>query len=1173
MTECNYNQNDAVEYYWYDDNEDKKLKGTISIVNKTDCSYQIQTENNEEHWVNDDDIITETNNFEKCFTDEYVIKINQLIHDTKKSGGRILYELLRKTNLDNNIDKACKEFADYFQNTFFFPSPPDDRFAIEENPKENPIKLSLSKSKPHEFKPHEIKPHESKPHEINVKYQRDASIESIVYMRGVIYTSTNPKYKQIYNPIYNQFIASFFPYTGICSLAQIVYDPITNKLIDTDKIEKKISQFIDFTNRTAGLLSPDNKPFECNMNLVLYCPFNQHIIVITMGSGSFFITIDNDKKCESEKHQKNDYVFGKSNKPTEYKNIIQIKKLEKEIRIVFTKDDLNLIQEDICAGIDANIPQNPEIFSMTIERQSTVFDEFRETKNMYYKTMLNIDDSNCNSWVLSKDIRNYIVNRPYTINFSLNENLLSHNEDLLNKFIYGTKLYKFPFDTSFIELGDTINVFVPSIYSEQPGTQQSETQQSETQQPGTQQPGTQQPGTHQSGTQQRIHIRAITWNMGGVTMSKEEWKQELLKHWKNQNPNRTQGPMENIDNINVIILITQEAPRDSMLHEAFAEVLNLNSNSNPNSNPNSNSNPWKHITKRLYGVVTTNFTIQTSIYYRPFGLYYISHIIEQSPTSICFKDNVVYDVAKKVVGCNKGSVAVAIKIDAGEKQFPLLAIGSHLSFGVKKLDKGYSKRTEEVQETLSGIYEPFRAKYRSNSSNIIAIWGGDLNYRNNEFVSTSHSKQELDQLTYAIETDKIFGAFTEPMKPQFLPTYKWYETTNKELPQECNLEQLQRQRSTYTSELFSNQKEVYDILSKKKEASKQFDINCYQTSVKKKKKHPGIAYNPSYPDRILVGNELNQIAYRSWAGLNTSILKSDHNLVFADYNYQLPKSTFKVVNIYLTRHGMSCSNLLKAVSGMMGKMESEYRMNDPQLIDYAIKQSKTAGQEVIGEINKNGQKPIDFIGASPLFRAIQTAYYMYVAEGESEGKSDANINKPIHVMPFIKEVGVTPTNQPALFDPASVIKKMQDIDKDVPDDLKIEYPADVNFVKNAPDWNKFIEYLRDNVLQIQSQQQQSQQQQSQQQQSRDQPEKNEYNIVIVSHGKFIRQHFKLDYKLRNNETLKLTYLYYSQNSQNEKFVLQKGPERFWQPQQKDSENISEKCKDNKCDNNSINKHC
>ena len=233
---------------------------------------------------------------------------------------------------------------------------------------------------------------------------------------------------------------------------------------------------------------------------------------------------------------------------------------------------------------------------MEIDRQSTVFDKFQETKDMYNATMSNIVENECNTWVLSKDIGHFKIDRPFTIYFSESSSEpLKNNPDLLKQFIHGNDVYGFPINTSHIKVGDMINIFVPSIYSKE-SINESKIKES------IEQPTKQ--SIEQIQNKQHMNIRVITWNMGGVTMSKEEWKEELQRYWMNKYPgplgfsapsgfsaplgfsapSGSLGPsgflnsLDTIDTIDIIILITQEAPSDSKFHEAFADVLNSNQN-------------------------------------------------------------------------------------------------------------------------------------------------------------------------------------------------------------------------------------------------------------------------------------------------------------------------------------------------------------------------------------------------------------------------------------------------------------------------------------------------------------------------------------------------------------------------------------------------------------------
>lgn len=116
------------------------------------------------------------------------------------------------------------------------------------------------------------------------------------------------------------------------------------------------------------------------------------------------------------------------------------------------------------------------------------------------------------------------------------------------------------------------------------------------------------------------------------------------------------------------------------------------------------------------------------------------------------------------------------------------------------------------------------------------------------------------------------------------------------------------------------------------------------------------------------------------------------------------------INFIFIRHGESCQNL---VGSLYNKYDRKYnelldKFSDPTLSDTGIFDSIKAGILLKKNLAKYNINKIDFIAASTMIRAIETAYYMTFNSKYQE-------NPIINVCPYLREThtpdSVTQTNR------------------------------------------------------------------------------------------------------------------------------------------------------------------
>jgi hypothetical protein len=192
--------------------------------------------------------------------------------------------------------------------------------------------------------------------------------------------------------------------------------------------------------------------------------------------------------------------------------------------------------------------------------------------------------------------------------------------------------------------------------------------------------------------------------------------------------------------------------------------------------------------------------------------------------------------------CSKGTAGVAMNVP---NKGQVILMGSHFPIKTDQTDMGVA-----IRKSINGVFNRLRSP---QSPNVVAIWGGDMNFRRNTAVTTSANQTIWvnDQLNYA----RNQGAFNvnaqqrfEEQPILFPPTCKLHACIKNDCPV-CRLE------------------------TDRSDAAKE---ECYDKT-----------RTPSHCDRILffVSGQnvtLQPKGYKSWA--DGSIKFSDHNLVWADFD-------------------------------------------------------------------------------------------------------------------------------------------------------------------------------------------------------------------------------------------------------------------------------------------------
>lgn len=310
-----------------------------------------------------------------------------------------------------------------------------------------------------------------------------------------------------------------------------------------------------------------------------------------------------------------------------------------------------------------------------------------------------------------------------------------------------------------------------------------------------------------------MKLRFVTWNMGDSKKSRQQWENELskTKEWRK---------LFDADDFDLLVLSTQEDHRAQTLPEAVSVALLPN---------------WavhRSIVKGPLDVLKKPFTVKLFVFVRPGGL--PQYTVKEA--NICFQ--------KQFGFCSKGTAGIALTFN-GENQ--LIFMGSHFPIVPKDADLGYNRRIKAINTSLRSVFDQL---HDNDVSNVVAFWGGDMNFRRNTPVTVNGNAVE-DQLTHALTSASLDKNFVEA-ELMFPPTCKLHACDKHDCPT-C------RARS-----------------------DEEYIEKCYDTH-----------REPSHCDRILFYTEgksvdVNPLVYKSWidAGSSdsSSVSVSDHNLVYADFS-------------------------------------------------------------------------------------------------------------------------------------------------------------------------------------------------------------------------------------------------------------------------------------------------
>lgn len=317
-----------------------------------------------------------------------------------------------------------------------------------------------------------------------------------------------------------------------------------------------------------------------------------------------------------------------------------------------------------------------------------------------------------------------------------------------------------------------------------------------------------------------MRIRFITWNMGDNRKTREEWLLEFGKSWKNLLDPREipdKAGSEEPTKYDMLVLSVQEDHRNDSKMGQFAEAV-------------SDFITAIEPTTRIQSSVVNG---PPDVFKRPFSVKLYVFLINGEATfktaGICFKKTLGY--------CSKGTAGISVDTPNGQ----IVLMGSHFPVSVKEADLGFEKRVAAIRTSLRKV---FHRLLNPSAKNVVALWGGDMNFRRAMPVSNVKGAGNVEDQLNVARDQGTFEGFDEAAL-QFPPTCKLHACSKTHCP-DCR---------TRTDDRLIEE--------------------CYETSRK-----------PSHCDRILFyvsgeGVDLVPIEYRSWA--QGSVRYSDHNLVWADF--------------------------------------------------------------------------------------------------------------------------------------------------------------------------------------------------------------------------------------------------------------------------------------------------
>lgn len=244
---------------------------------------------------------------------------------------------------------------------------------------------------------------------------------------------------------------------------------------------------------------------------------------------------------------------------------------------------------------------------------------------------------------------------------------------------------------------------------------------------------------------QPVRIRVITWNMGEIRLTIDQWKQELLTNWN----------FVTKRDFDLLCLCLQEDSRGKYgkLGDAMGSLL---------------QSEFTMVSNSVEGppeVTGQSFSVRAYIFARK--TIFINPAIRKN--DVCLK---------RTVYCTKGTAGVSLIVIIGGYNVQILLMSSHLPVSTTVEDFGYEERVQAVKKSMESVYDTL---VQTPISKRIAFWAGDLNFR--EQTPVKAGGVPFDQLEYAksVRPAKFWREFIEP-EVAFPPTCKLAICKNKQCP-------------------------------------------------------------------------------------------------------------------------------------------------------------------------------------------------------------------------------------------------------------------------------------------------------------------------------------------------------------------------------------------------------
>ncbi len=385
----------------------------------------------------------------------------------------------------------------------------------------------------------------------------------------------------------------------------------------------------------------------------------------------------------------------------------------------------------------------------------------------------------------------------------------------------------------------------------------------------------------------------------------------------------------------------------------------------------------------------------------------------------------------------------------------LIFVCSHLPVNTKdKIDAsfGYQERIDAMKIIKTNIIDNVK---KSLGGMDYIFWGGDMNMR----IQTDINKTEQLEQILNSNIPELFG-FKEWNKDNIKKTCRYIEYNEKH----DNYGQFIEKRNNIQVESGYDPKR-----------------------------------NPSYCDRFIYNGNLLDAKYYSWPqslSYPKSIAYSDHSVVVFEtkITHKLPL----IANFYWIRHGFSCANRLES-KGLIANLVRPMITLDAVLSDPGVNQAKQLNSHLLypTPADKLSGLKFDAIICSNMRRAMETALYIF----------DKTEYKTLYVVPFISEdrdprakaINIDQENVPMgskyLEPHFDSIKKKDVLTMDV--DFSILKNYEILTKKLDPNYDMFIKNIFPLIIGKIG-------------------KKQEYNIAIVSHNHFIKNHLNNNTISKNN---------------------------------------------------------